>query len=355
MRIVAFDTIGETRAAVMDGDRAVELHLERWSERAVRAVRGEVFRARVRKVDAAINGAFCDIGKGKDGFLPFGKAGRPDAVREGAAIGVQIAREEFQDKGPTLALFEVEPGEAPETIVSAPPLAERLSMMFDAPVRTPKEAEIELDELFDAALEPVVALAGGGRLIIEPVTALTAIDVDASGRKAPGGSAKFALDLNRAAAREAGRQIRLRGIGGVIAIDFLPLKKKADQATLDQTLKGAFKGDPAKIDIAPASRFAVVELARQRLGRALHEICWERFGVESVETAALSALRALEREGRANRAAKLELRAGGEVHAWLDADTIGWRKAAKHRLGDRFALTLEPALGARVSDVKVMR
>lgn len=355
MRIVASDNIGETRAAVMDGDRAVELHLERWSERQTRAVRGEVFRARVRKVDAAINGAFCDLGKGKDGFLPFGKAGRPDAVKEGAAIGVQIAREEFQEKGPTLALFDVEPGEAPEAIVSAPPLAERLSMMFDAPVRTPKEAEIELDELFDAALEPVVGLSGGGRLIIEPVTALTAIDVDASGRKAPGGAAKFAVDLNRAAAREAGRQIRLRGIGGVVAIDFLPLKKKADQSLLDQTLKGAFKGDPAKIDIAPASRFAVVELARQRLGRALHEMSWERFGVESVETAALRALRTLEREGRSNRAAKLELRAGAEVFAWLDADPIGWRKAAKHRLGDRFTLAEAGDLSSRDSDVKVIR
>ncbi|MEQ8405728.1 MAG: ribonuclease E/G [Oceanicaulis sp.] len=355
MRIVASDNIGETRAAVMDGDRAVELHLERWSERQTRAVRGEVFRARVRKVDSAINGAFCDIGKGKDGFLPFGKSGRPDDVKEGAAIGVQIAREEFQDKGPTLALFEVEPGEAPETVVSAPPLAERLAMMFDAPVRTPKEAEVELDELFDAALEPVVALSGGGRLIIEPVTALTAVDVDASGRKAPGGSAKFALDLNRAAAREAGRQIRLRGIGGVVAIDFLPLKKKADQALLAQTLQGAFRGDPAKIDIAPASRFAVVELARQRLGRALHEICWERFGVESVETAALTALRALEREGRANRAAKLTLRAGVEVHDWLDADAIGWRKAAKHRLGERFTLERDESLPARASDVRVTR
>ncbi|MFW5660373.1 MAG: ribonuclease E/G [Oceanicaulis sp.] len=355
MRIVASDNIGETRAAVMDGDRAVELHLERWSERAVRAVRGEVFRARVRKVDAAINGAFCDIGKGKDGFLPFGKAGRADEVQEGAAIGVQIAREEFQEKGPTLALFEVEPGDAPETLVAAPPLPERLSMMFDAPVRSPKEAEVELDELFDAALEPVVGLAGGGRLIIEPVTALTAIDVDASGRTAPGGSAKFALDLNRAAAREAGRQIRLRGIGGVVAIDFLPLKKKADQSLLSQTLTAAFKGDPAKVDIAPASRFAVVELARQRLGRALHEICWERFGVESVETAALAALRALEREGKANRAAKLKLRAGAEVHAWLDEDPVGWRRAAKHRLGERFELAKDDALAARNSDVTVQR
>ena len=80
------------------------------------------------------------------------------------------------------------------------------------------------DAEFEAALEAQVPLNGGGRLIIEPVTALTAIDVDSAGRT--GGKGNFAFDLNRTAAREAARQIRLRGIGGVVAIDFLPLKKK---------------------------------------------------------------------------------------------------------------------------------
>ncbi len=352
MRIVAEHNVGETRAAVVDGDRAVELHLERWSEKDRRAVRGEVYRARVISIDKGLNGAFCDIGRGPDAFLPFGKAGRPDGLHQGAAIGVQIAREEFQDKGPTLTLFEIEEGEAPQIVVPAPPIAERLSMMFEAPVRTPQDAEFDLDGEFAAALEPVAPIPGGGRLIIEPVTALTAIDVDSAGRPSQAGGQKLALDLNKAAAREAARQIRLRGIGGVAAIDFLPLKKRADQNALDQAVRGAFKRDPAKIDIAPPSRFAIVELARQRLGRALHERCWESFGVETVETRALAALRALEREGRANRAARLELRCGAEIHAWLEADPIGWRKAMKARLADRFSLVLAPEIGARAFDVR---
>lgn len=337
---------------VMEGDRAVELHLERWSERGARAVRGEVYRARVKTIESALNGAFCDIGRGPDGFLPFGKAGRPEGLHQGAAVGVQIAREEFQDKGPTLSLFDVEPGDAPEAVVSAPPIQERLSLMFDAPVRTPKEADLDLDGLFEAALEPHAPIPGGGLLIIEPVTALTAIDVDAAGRKTPGGAGKLALDLNKAAAREAARQIRLRGIGGVVAIDFLPLKKKADQSQLGQTLKGAFNKDPAKVDIAPASRFAVVELARQRLGRAVHEICWDRFGVDSVETCALAALRRLEAEGRANRASRLRLLAGSDVHAWLAEDVIGWAAAMTARLGARFELALDDTRSARSFEVK---
>lgn len=353
MRIVAEHNVGETRAAVVDGDRAVELHLERWSEKGRRAIRGEVYRARVKTIDKGINGAFCDIGRGPDGFLPFGKAGVPEGLHNGAAIGVQIAREEFQDKGPTLSLFDLEEdGDAPQVIVPAPPIAERLSMMFEAPVRSPEEADFDLEGEFEAALEPVVPISGGGKLIIEPVTALTAIDVDAAGRQTQGGGQKLALDLNKAAAREAGRQVRLRGIGGVVAIDFLPLKKRQDQNALDQAVRGAFKRDPAKIDIAPPSRFAIVELARQRLSRALHELCWERFGVETVETRALSALRRLEGEGRSNRAARLELRCGSDVFTWLDRDVIGWRKAMKSRLGDRFELVGDEGLSARHFDVR---
>lgn len=347
MRIIAAEHVGETRCAVMDGDRVLELHVARWSERSARAIRGEVFRARVRRIDNSLNGAFCDIGRGPEGFLPFGGGGRPDGLHEGAAIGVQIAREAFQEKGPTLSLFEVEPGDAPEAVIPAPPLPERLSMMFEGPVRTEKEAGIDLEPIFDAALEPVVPLLGGGRLIIEPTAALVAIDVDAGGRKSNAVGARFAMEVNKAAAKEAAKQIRQRGFGGVVAIDFLPLKKKADQSALDATLKAAFKGDPARVDIAPPSRFAIVELARQRLGRPLHEIALERGGAETVETRALSALRALEREGRARGGSKLVLEAGAEVHAWLEADPIGWRKAMASRLGARFDTVLSETLEPR--------
>ena len=351
MRIVAAEHVGETRCAVMEGDRPVELHLERWSERGGRAVRGEVFRARVTRIEAALNGAFCDLGRGPQGFLPFGKV-RPEGLHEGAGIGVQIAREAFQDKGPSLHLFEVEPGPAPETVHAAPPLPERLSLAYEAPVRTEKEAEINLDPLFEAACEKRAPIPGGGTLIIEPTAALTAIDVDAAGRKANAGGAKFAMALNKDAAREAARQIRLRGIGGVVAIDFLPLKKRADQKALEASIASAFSRDPAKVDIAPPSRFAIVELARQRLRRALHELQSDETGALSVETCALAALRRLEAEGRAARAKRLVLSAGTDVADWLEADKIGWRKTMTDRLGARFALTRADSLGARDFDVR---
>lgn len=353
MRIIASDNIGETRAAVMDGERAIELHIDRWSENKTRVIRGEVFRARVKSIDNSINGAFCDLGRGPDGFLPFGGQGRPAGLHVGAAIGVQIAREAFQSKGPTLSLFEVEDGEAPETVVPAPPLAERLSLMFDAPIKSPSEAGVALDDLFDEALEKEVALSGGGRLIIEPTAALTAIDVDAAGKTVQGGAAKLALELNKSSAKEAARQIRLRGLGGVIAIDFLPLKKKADQGNLVSGLKAAFRNDPAKIDIAPPSRFGIVELARQRVQRPLHEVIYAPDGRLTVESAALKALRRLEAEGTANRSKRLVLSAGEAVHDWLVSDAVGWKEAATNRLGPRFELVLDGGQDRLGFDIKI--
>ena len=54
MRIVTREHLGETRTALMEGDLAVELYLERWSERGRRAVRGEIYRGRVRRVEPAL-------------------------------------------------------------------------------------------------------------------------------------------------------------------------------------------------------------------------------------------------------------------------------------------------------------
>jgi len=335
MRVIVAEHVGETRAALIDNDRPIELHLERWSERGRRAVRGEVYRGRVRTIDRTLSAAFVDLGAGPEGFLPLSA---DPGLAEGAAVGVQIVREAFQGKGPTLTRFEVEDGDAPAVVHAAPPVWERLALAFDVPVKSAQEAGVDLDALVEEALDPVARLAGGGRLIIEPTAALTAIDVDAGDRKGAGGG-KFTADLNKAAAREAARQIRLRNIGGVCAIDFLPAKKKADQTALFEAVKGAFKKDPAKVDVAPPSRFAIVELARQRLGRSLAEVMLDADRRPTVETRALAALRQLEREGRAVRARPLVVRSASDIVSWLETAPFDWRRAMTDRLGARFSMT----------------
>ena len=87
-QILIEENIGETRAAVVENGRIVELHQERWSEAGQGAIGGEIYRGRVRRVEPALNAAFVDLGVGPEGFLPFGKSGRPRGLHEGAALGV---------------------------------------------------------------------------------------------------------------------------------------------------------------------------------------------------------------------------------------------------------------------------
>tara|TARA_R110000868_G_scaffold92734_2_gene257216 strand:+ start:8695 stop:9765 length:1071 start_codon:yes stop_codon:yes gene_type:complete len=352
-QILIEENIGETRAAVAENGRIVELHLDRWSELRQRAVEGELYRGRVRRVEPALNAAFVDLGVGEEGFMPFGKAGRPKGLHEGAAIGVRVSREAFADKGPTLNLVEIEPGEAPECVEPAPILAQRLARTWsDADVVWADETDFDLEEAFDLALDPVAPIPGGGSLCIEQTRAMVTIDVDAEGRKGTGSPIQLAQALNLSAAKEAARQLRLRGLGGIVAIDFVHMRGQPERKATEQALRQAFRNDRAKVDVAPLSQFCVGELARQRRGRTLEEIQLDATGQRSVETCALAALRRLEGEARSQRSRKLVLHVGPDVHAWLEADTIGWNAALAERIGARFTLALKADLGRDQMNVK---
>lgn len=232
------------------------------------------------------------------------------------------------------------PGEAPECLEPALILAQRLVKAFgEAEAVWADETDFDLEAEFDAALDPRVPVPGGGSLYIETTRAMTTIDVDADGRKGQGSPAQLAAALNLSAAKEAARQIRLRGLGGIVAIDFVHMRAQPDRKAVEQALRGAFRRDRAKVDVAPLSQFGVGELARQRRGRALREILCDDNGQLTVESCALMALRRLQAEAMADRARKQRLEVAPEVHAWLEADTIGWRAAMTERIGPRFELT----------------
>lgn len=118
-------------------------------------------------------------------------------------------------------------------------------------------------EQLQAALEPEVPLAGGGRLIIEPTAALVAIDVD--------GGARGALEVDLAAAVEIARQVRLRALGGTIVVDFVDLPEARDRKRLDRALRHAFESDPEPVRTWPIGPLGLVQISRRRRGPSLME------------------------------------------------------------------------------------
>jgi len=116
-----------------------------------------------------------------------------------------------------------------------------------------------------------VALPGGGALVIADAAGLTVIDVDTDRAAAVSAKANFAR-VNREAAREIARQIRLRNLGGRIVIDFAGLGAARDLPAVVGILKGAVAADPMAVQIARPSDFCLVELIRRRERRTLAEM-----------------------------------------------------------------------------------
>ncbi len=111
-----------------------------------------------------------------------------------------------------------------------------------------------------------VNLKSGAYLIIEHTEAMHVIDVNSGSRKAgEKGQAMNALETNLECAEEIARILRLRDMGGIIAIDFIDMPDRSHQKQLYEKLKECLKDDKAKHNVLPPSRFGVVEITRQRV------------------------------------------------------------------------------------------
>ena len=160
---------------------------------------------------------------------------------------------------------------------------------------------------------------------------MIAIDVDR-------GRARSGYEVSLEACNLIAHQIRLRGLGGLIAIDFPNLRQKRQRDIIPARMNEALKNDPNTVKIAPLSRFGVLEMTRQKTMQSIDEILLDKSGELTVESQALQALSMLEREGRYSAGAQLILTVPEVVHSWLEEADIGWREAMTHRLGARFQL-----------------
>ena len=68
--------------------------------------------------------------------------------------------------------------------------------------------------------------------------------------------------MNIAAARDLPRQLRLRGLGGQVVIDFAPMPKR-ERAILDQVMRAAFKTE-GEINLAGWTTLGLYEMTRKR-------------------------------------------------------------------------------------------
>jgi len=204
----------------------------------------------------------------------------------------------------------------------AMPGAESSIELVKEPVFSLYGLEDEIAGLAHAKIE----LKSGAWITIESTEALTAIDVN-SGRFTQSGSLEeTSISVNLEAADEIGRQIRLRGIGGLIVVDFIHLAESEHAALVVAALEKSLAFDRAPVQLSPMSEFGIVAITRKRvrepLGRVTATPCTACQGSGaslSRESVALAILRRVEREARAAPGQEILAEAAPEVAEWLNA------------------------------------
>jgi len=367
--------VAESRLLVLDaGDAPLAAHVDRPDAPPAAGSRAL---GRVLDSDRELDAVFVDIGLDRPGLLPR-KAGRE--LGAGDAVTVEVTRAPPPGKGARLARVDAAAaggGPVPRWIAQRDILADMLRDTAPATIavegagavaalrrRVPELAErmrahmaavplfesAGVDGVFHDLLAPDVPVPGGGALRIEPVTSLTAIDVDTGGREA--------VEASVAAARAVARQIRLRALAGLIVVDFPTIEQREQRRRVTDTLARALADAGLAPDISTMRASGLVEITRQRERAPLHEVLGERCGVDGggwvprASTVALDALRGLERAARANPAGQPRLAAAPEVVAALNEGLAAARTATETRLGRAIALTADPARGRSDVDAR---
>jgi ribonuclease G len=177
---------------------------------------------------------------------------------------------------------------------------------------------------------PRVELAAGGWITIEATEALTAIDVNSGSFTQASGLEETGLAVNLEAAREIGRQIRLRGIGGLIVVDFIHMTLLRHRDEVVAALAQSLAFDRAPVQIAAMAEFGIVAVTRKRvrepLALAISQSCGTCEGtgrVLTAESVAQRILRRVEREARAWPGRELLVTAAPAVAQWLNGQGAG--------------------------------
>ena len=119
--------------------------------------------------------------------------------------------------------------------------------------------------VYDAA-RPTVPLENGGYLVIEHTEAMTVVDVNTGSFVGKKHLKETAFEMNLIAAREIARQVRLRNIGGIVAVDFIDMADEEHRLAVNEELKTYLTLDNTKCNVLPMSELCITTFTRKRVG-----------------------------------------------------------------------------------------
>ena len=143
------------------------------------------------------------------------------------------------------------------------PEQEKIVKLYDS--KEPIFDHFEVNRQIKSSFGKIVPMKQGAYLVIETTEALNVIDVNSGIRAKTNDQEENSFEVNKIAAEEIARQLRLRDMGGIVIVDFIDMETQAHRNDLHKYMQELMEGDRAKHNVLPLTKFGLMQITRQRI------------------------------------------------------------------------------------------
>lgn len=143
------------------------------------------------------------------------------------------------------------------------PEQEKIVKLYEG--KEPIFDHFEVTRQIKSSFGKVVPMRQGAYLVIETTEAMNVIDVNSGTRAKTTDYEQNVFDVNKIAAEEIARQLRLRDMGGIVIVDFIDMDSQEHRNELHKYMMELMASDRAKHNVLPLTKFGLMQITRQRI------------------------------------------------------------------------------------------
>ena len=143
------------------------------------------------------------------------------------------------------------------------PEQEKIVHLYEG--KQPIYDHFEVTRQIKGSFGKVVPMRQGAYLVIETTEALNVIDVNSGIRTKTNDQEENSFEVNKIAAEEIARQLRLRDMGGIVIVDFIDMETNEHKNALHKFMQELMESDRAKHNVLPLTKFGLMQITRQRI------------------------------------------------------------------------------------------
>jgi len=183
----------------------------------------------------------------------------------------------------------------------------------------------EIEPQIDKLLQRKIWLKSGGHIYIDEAEALVAIDIN-TGKFVGGQDIEQTLvKTNIEAAKEISHQIRARGLGGLLVVDFIDMKNRSNRHKVHEAFSEAMKSDRERFTMLEMTEVGLIQMTRRRVRPSLLKTltqpcpyCDGNGVILAPDTMAIKVLRELRKVCRTTSKPRVLVKVHPELHRVLN-------------------------------------